>query len=105
MINMNTKFISVMILAVSPEDMPAIAREATLAMQRTVPVMHGFIEGMVMANEQKTEVLLVTQWDSKDSWSAAEWDDALGRTVSDLVEGSKATQYHTYEPITVVRAS
>lgn len=105
MIDIKTKFISVVIFRVSRDDLPAVAREAAIVMQRRVPLVSGFVEGLVMANEEKTECLIVTQWQSRDSWNAAQWHENIERGLADLVESVRAFEVHSYEPITVVRAS
>ena len=105
MIDMKTKFICVLVFDISPDDMPGAAREATLAVQRQDPVIPGFIEGIVMASEDKKQLLVVTQWDSKESWAGSRWNEDIERALSDIVESASTFQVRTYEPITVVRTS
>jgi heme-degrading monooxygenase HmoA len=105
MIDIKTKFISVLIFRVSPDDLPEFARESSIVMQRRVPLISGFVEGAVMANEEKTECLIVTQWHSRDAWGAAQWNESMESALANLVESARAWEVHTYEPITVVRAS
>lgn len=104
MIDVRTKFVSVLVFTVNPDDLAGFAREATLAVQRRAPLFHGFVEGIVMANEDGTQMLIVSQWQSRGDWSAAQWDEELGRTLSDLVVGASSFDIHSYEPLTVVRA-
>lgn len=104
MIDVKTKFISVLFFRVEPSDLPGVAREASLVMQRKGGALRGFLEGVVMANEAKTELLLVSQWESRHAWSAAQWDQDVGRTMGDLVESAKSFELRTYEPITIVRS-
>lgn len=103
MIDVKTKFVSVVVFTVEPEDVPGFAREASLALQRTAPIHSGFVEGIVMANDQRTQVLVISQWASRHDWSIAQWDEDIGHTLSDLVEGASKFDVHGYEPITVVR--
>jgi hypothetical protein len=105
MIDVKTKFVSVLVFTIEPDDLPEFAHEATLAVQRKAPTRRGFVEGIVMANESKTEALIVTQWESKHDWIEAQWDEDIGRTVAVLVEGTKSFDVRSFEPITIVRAS
>jgi hypothetical protein len=102
MIDVKAKFVSVLLFRIEPEDLPGFAREATLSLERKAPLHQGFVEGIIMMNEQKTEVLIVSQWESRHDWSAAQWDDDLGRTMSDLVQGASSFEIRSYEPISVV---
>jgi heme-degrading monooxygenase HmoA len=104
MIDVKTKFISVLIFTMAPDETPAFTHQAALVMQRKVPLLHGFVEGAVMANEEKTQVLLVTQWESRDAWSAAQWNDSVSNSLGDFVESASTFEFRTYEPITIVRA-
>lgn len=103
MIDVKTKFVSVVILTIESGDLPSFSREATLAVQRRAPLHHGFIEGVVMTNEERTELLIVSQWETRDDWAAAQWDADIGRTIGDLAENASAFRFRSYEPITVVR--
>jgi heme-degrading monooxygenase HmoA len=105
MIDMKTKFVAVLVFDISPDDMSGAAREATLVIQRREPLLHGFIEGIVMASEDRKQLLVVTQWESRESWAHSRWNEDVERALSDIIESATTFQVHTYEPITVVRAS
>lgn len=104
MIHLETKWISVIIFTIEPHEIGGFSREAEIMMQRRIPLLRGFVEGIVMTDPSRTRVLIVTQWDSKDAWAAAQWDEAVGRAVTDFVENAKGAEFQGYEPITVVRA-
>jgi hypothetical protein len=105
MIDVKTKFVSVLIFTIEPDDLPAFAREASLAVQRQAPMHQGFVECIVMANEPKTEVLIVTQWESRHDWSVAQWDEDVGRTITNWVESGKGFDVRSYQPIAIVRSA
>jgi hypothetical protein len=104
MIEVRTKFVSVSIFTIEPEDLPVFAREASLTLERRGPLHRGFVESIIMASERKNEVLIVTQWESRHDWSVSQWDEDLGRTMGDLVESAKTFDFHSYEPIAIVRS-
>jgi hypothetical protein len=56
-----------------------------------------------MVNEEKTRMLIVTQWESREAWVCAEWNEAVSQSLADLIESAKGFEYFSYEPIAVVR--
>jgi heme-degrading monooxygenase HmoA len=104
MIDVKAKFVAVVIFQVNPGDLPGMAREVQRTVDRKLPTLNGFIGSVVMSNEEKTQLLVVSLWESRDAWSLAQWDQEIGRTVTDEVETAKSFEVRTYEPITIVRA-
>ena len=104
MIELKAKFVSVTIFRLDPQDYPGVARELQIVVERKAPLMNGFIQSVIMANDEKTQLLLVTLWESKQAWGAAQWDQDIGRAMTDAVETAVAFELHTYEPVAVVRA-
>jgi heme-degrading monooxygenase HmoA len=94
----------VLIFTIEPDQLPEFAQHSTIVMQRKVPVLHGFVEGVVMADESKRELLIVTQWETRDAWSAAQWNESVSQSLGQFVESARTFQFRTYEPITIVRA-
>ena len=47
------KFVSVLVFRLDPQDLPGVAREVQLAAERKGPLLNGFIESVVMANDEK----------------------------------------------------
>ncbi len=103
MIDIKTKFVSVVAFNVDPQDFEALSRELAIFVQRKGPLIGGFIECIVLANELKTRLLAVGQWESRHAWSAAQWDEDVGRTITDLVKGATSFEIHSYEPIAIMR--
>lgn len=105
MIDIQTKWVSVLVFDVDRHDMQGFARQAELVMRRRIPLMRGFVEGIVMADEDKTRMLIVSQWDSKDAWAASQWDEGIARALGDLVENANSFEFQGYEPITIIRSA
>ena len=63
----------------------------------------GFIGSIVMLNGEKTRLLVVSVWESGHAWSAAQYDEGIGRAVTDVVETAKAYNIQTYETVKLVR--
>ncbi|HTV92226.1 MAG TPA: hypothetical protein VMG98_05880 [Verrucomicrobiae bacterium] len=104
MIDSKTKFVAVSIYTVKANSFSALTEAASETMQRDLPTLDGFCEGIVMADEMKTRVLVVTQWTSKHDWAQVHWEPRVGAAVANFVEGSTSYDVQTFEPITVVRA-
>ena len=103
MIDVKANFVTVLIFQCDPSILPAIAHEAQLTIERKALSLAGHIETVLMANEEKTQLLLVSLWESRHAWSAAQWDQDVGRTITDTVEAASSFEIRSYEPITVVR--
>lgn len=103
MLDVKVRFVSVLIFNVKPEDFPGMSREAANLVKRKGPAMRGLVECIVLGNHEKTEMLLVSQWTGRESWTSAQWDDDLGRSLTGFIESATAFQVHSYEPIAIVR--
>ncbi len=98
-IDLKTKWISALSFTVSPDDQPQLAHEAALVMQRIVPVRTGFIQGVVMANEPRTQLIIVSQWESREAWAAARWDEGIASAISRLVESRRRSNFIPTNPL------
>ena len=98
------RYVSMLSFDVGSGDVPALTREVKDAVERLVPSEKGFIGCVVMANAEKPALIVVSVWESAHAWSEAQYDQAIGRVVSDVVETAKSYDIRTYETVTVVRA-
>lgn len=105
MIDASSKFVAVHSYSIDPNDLPGMTRQVRLIAERTAPLMSGFLECVIMTNEQHTRLLIVSLWDSRHAWSAAQWNEDIGRVVADVAEGAQSFEVHTYESLSVVRAN
>jgi len=105
MIDLKTKFIAVSIYDVAPENFAAVTKAATLTIERDVSALIGFYEGVVMTDEARTRVLIVTQWSSKHDWAQAFWEPRIGEAVATFVTDATAYDVQTFEPLAIVRAT
>ena len=103
MSEIRAKFVTVAVFRVDPGDLAGIANVVQLTVERKQPLMKGFIESVVMTNEEKTQLLVVGLWESRDAWAREQWDEDIGRVVSQVVKSAKSFEVRTYEPITMVR--
>lgn len=103
MLEAKVRFVSVLIFSVRPEDFDGISREAATLVKRKGPAIRGLVESIVLTNQDKTQMLLVSQWTNRESWRSAQWDDDMGRTLTSFIESATAFEVHSYEPIAIVR--
>lgn len=82
------RIVAVVTFQVKNADFDAISRDASLVMQRRLPSLAGFIEGSLLTNKSKTQILSITEWESGHSWAAAQWDQDVARVVAELSEGT-----------------
>ncbi|HTZ53954.1 MAG TPA: hypothetical protein VMB20_02740 [Candidatus Acidoferrum sp.] len=105
MIDSRTKFIAVSIYTVATKNLSAFETTARSTIERDTVVLNGFCEGIVMTNEEQTQVLIVTLWDSKQAWVSAEWEPRIGNAVATFTEAATAYDVRTFVPVTIVRSA
>ena len=103
-IDETARFVSVISFDLGLVDVSAMERELKHAVERLAPNKKGFIGSVVMANGEKSQLLVVSVWESGHAWSAAQYDQEIGRVMSDVVETAKSYEIQTYETVAVVRA-
>ncbi len=104
MIDMRAKFVAVSIYTVASGKRTAFEASAQSTIERDASALDGFCEGIVMTNEEQTQVLIVTLWAAKDAWAKAQWEPRIQDAVAQFTMGAKAYDLHTFVPVTVVRA-
>jgi hypothetical protein len=103
MLEAGVRYVSVLILNVEAEDFDAMTREASMLIRRKGASLDGLVECIVLGSEDKKQILVVAQWATRDSWSAAQWDEDIGLLMADIFEAATSVEVHAYEPITIVR--
>ncbi|MGA8840440.1 MAG: antibiotic biosynthesis monooxygenase [Candidatus Aquilonibacter sp.] len=103
MLDVKTTFIAALVFTIDPKDVVTFGEAAAQLVQRRGSAAPGFIESVVMADETKTQVLVVTQWESRHAWAQAHWDQDIGNGIVALVESATSFDVRSYDPIAVVR--
>ena len=98
------RFVSVLSFNQGSADVALLAREVQRAVEQRGPKEDGFIGSMVMINAEEPQLLVISVWESRNAWSAAQYDPEIGRTVTEVVEAAKSYEIQTYETVTIVRA-
>lgn len=102
-IDEKARFVSVLSFELGSIEAAAVLPELQRTAEEQVPRKPGFVGCVVMQSVDKTAISVVSVWESADAWSAAEYDQHIGRVVTDIVETAKSYRIQTYETITVVR--
>ncbi len=103
MSDLKVQYVSVLTFNVEPDDFPGLSREAVTLLQRKGTAINGLVESVIMGNEPKTQMLIVSQWSTQNSWSAAQWDEDVARSLAVIVESALSFEVHSFEPVAVVR--
>ncbi|MGA7747570.1 MAG: antibiotic biosynthesis monooxygenase [Candidatus Aquilonibacter sp.] len=103
MMDIKTTYIAALIFTIDPKDVVEFGNAAAKLVQQKGSAAPGFIESLVMSDETKTQVLVVTQWESRHAWAQAHWDQDVGNGIVALVESATSFDVHSYDPIAVVR--
>ena len=98
------KFVCMLTFNLSPGDVPSVMDTVRRAVEQLSPKEKGFIGAVVMVNEEKRQLLVFSIWESGHDWSVAQYDQEVGRAVSEVVETAKSYEIQTYETVSVVRA-
>lgn len=95
------RFVTVWTLDVAERDFDKLSGEVTAQLGRKR--VAGLIETAVLGNEARTQLWLISHWESQHLWAQSRWDQDIGQIVTDLVE--TAANYHseTLIPILVMR--
>jgi len=103
MSDLKVQYVSVLTFNLEPNDFAGLSREAVSLLQRKGTAINGLVESIVLGNESKTQMLIVSQWSTRDSWSAAQWDEDVARALAVMVESALSFEVHSFEPVAVVR--
>jgi heme-degrading monooxygenase HmoA len=98
------RFVSVLSFTLGSGDVSKATRELRNAIDQRVPTQAGFIGSVVMLNAEERRLLVVSIWESEHAWSEAQYDQEIGRTLTDVIEAAGSYEIETYETATVVRA-
>ncbi len=98
------RFVSVLSFNFASGDVPVMTRKVRVAVEQLAANKQGFIGCVVMSNGENPQLLVVSVWESGHAWSAAQYDQDIGRVVSDVVETATSYEIQTYDSVTVVRA-
>ena len=80
--------VHVWVVSVAPGECTAAAQRLTELMESAVAKTPGFLEGEVLEADDGRSVLAMSHWTSRHSWARAQWNDAIGRTITELFQSA-----------------
>lgn len=93
------RFVTALIFDTTPAEFANMSREVKLFTEHKARTIPGLIDTELLGNEERTRVLVLSQWESKDAWARSRWDHEVGVMLGDLVEGSSAFDVWTFVPV------
>jgi heme-degrading monooxygenase HmoA len=88
--------VAIVTFDITAAELDRVSSEVRTAFQSRLPSIPGFVEGMLLVNEETTQVRVVTEWRSKEDWALAEWDETIQRTVAKLFEDTGSYRLEIY---------
>lgn len=98
---MTAAFVTAVAFDLLPESFERVSREAAQFAQSATPRIPGLIEIALLGNEERTRLLVLSRWESKDAWGRSRWDREVGETMVALVQSAKTFNVQTFVPIAV----
>jgi hypothetical protein len=99
MVDHKAAFVAAFFFGVLPDDFPKVSGNAAIFAERLAHQIPGLIEVSLLRNEDSTQLLVVSRWESKDAWGRSRWNEQLGEVLVDLVEGAKSFDVRSFVPI------
>jgi heme-degrading monooxygenase HmoA len=87
--------VSVLLISVAPGDCAYLVRQAAALMKHKHDLA-GFLDGEIFQSEDKQRILLITEWTSRQAWSASQWDQEVADNLVSIVQTASAIESRTY---------
>ena len=91
--------VSVVTIEVTHSTFSTVAGQLAMMLAHRLPTIPGFIEGALLTNEAKTQIVLVNKWQSTHSWATAQWDSEVGGTVVDIYQETRSYALGLFVPL------
>ena len=95
----DTTFVTAMIFDVPHDEFAHVASHALESSRRIARSIPGLIEAGVLGNEERTRLVILSRWETKEAWVRSRWDTAVGNLLAELVVSSTKFDVRTYVPI------
>lgn len=99
MVDRKAAFVTAFFFGVLPDDFSKVSGKAALFAGRLAPQIPGLIDVSLLRNEESTQLLVVSRWESKDAWGRSRWNEQMSKVLVDLVESAKSFDVRSFVPI------
>lgn len=73
-----------------PNESTKFVERATSLMREVSARLPDFVEGRVLEADDGGNVIVMTSWTTRHAWAAAQWDEEVGRVLSEWHESGAA---------------
>jgi hypothetical protein len=87
--------VSVLLISVAENDNAHLVQEATSLMNHKGD-LPGFVEGEIFQSEDRSRILIVTEWASQHDWSMSQWNSEVSDNLVSIVQTASAVDSRTY---------
>jgi heme-degrading monooxygenase HmoA len=85
-----------------PNETAKFLQQAISLMREVSAGLQGFLEGRVFEADDGGSAIIITSWITRHAWAAAQWDQEVGRVLSEWHQsGAKIVDSMYYERATV----
>ncbi len=96
------RIVSMTTFNVTRENFNQVTREAKEAMEDGARFVEGFLGGWLLVNEQCNRIVFVSEWKSRHTWAAAQWDEDIARALADMFEQTASYNLEFFYPLAAV---
>ena len=93
--NSGERLVSVLLLNVEEKESAHLVEQAASLLKRKGDLA-GFIGGEIFQSEDRTRVLIITDWASRHHWSMSQWDSEVSEQLVSIVQTAGAIDSRTY---------
>lgn len=83
----------------TPANIASVTELLRTMLQEDAKSVSGFIEGRIAIDESRTRVILFTEWESRETWAQAEWDERISRGVAELYKETASYEIRLLFPV------
>lgn len=87
--------VSVLLLNVEENESAHLVEQAMSLMKRKGD-LPGFVGGDIFQSEDRTRVLIITEWSTRHDWSMSQWDSEVSENLVSIVGTASAIDSRTY---------
>lgn len=100
----NESITSVLIFKVGERDFDRLLGEIRDLLARKGSSIPGLMESAWLRDEARTQLWLISRWESRHAWARSRWDQDIGQTITDLVKSAVTYRIEALVPISVMRS-
>lgn len=78
-----TSVIATWTFEVDPEDFEDLATHAKVAIGQ-LPPLSGWLGAEVLGSEDRTRILVISEWESRDAWARGQWNESIGKVLAEF---------------------